>query len=365
VDKISELIHDLNSEDEKTRAFAAEDIAYDGFAEGFDALVERLLIEPSRFVSEAIVNSLKSTPLPDKIGTIIPLLYNDDAFIRNAAVDILSVQGEEAVPYLQDVLHNPDKDVRKFVLDALFLINADYCADLIAQGLDDSDINNVITAVEYLGRMEANNHCDTINRIFMDTDNILLRCTCLEAMAVIGNKESVEYVGKMYPTYQRISFLEEYSFLKFVSRQGSEIHLPLIIALMKNKGQVMHKEIINAIEGILRRSTLRELPGDLLDALSVYLQANINDINKYELLLLLSEYKNQEILSLLLAYLNPDNHLLCLGAVEGLGIYGDAQAVPYLNELTSRGVVDDDLAEAIAKSLARLERTPLEVNSLR
>jgi HEAT repeat protein len=250
MDRITQLINELNSEDEKVRAFAAEDIAYDGIVEGFEPMLGRLQIETSRFVREAIVNSLKTMPDVINVEKLIPLLSSDDAFVRNAAIDILSGRGQSALRCLQETLHNPDKDIRKFTLDALFQINDVYSADLIAEGLDDIDINNVITAVEYLGKLEARNYCPKINQIFMTTENTLLRCTCLEVLAVIGNKESSELVSEKYPNYQLISFLEKYSFLKFVAHQGNETHLPLIMALMKDKGQVMHKEIINAIEGI-------------------------------------------------------------------------------------------------------------------
>lgn len=350
---LEELIKDLNSEDEKTRAFAAEDIAYDGYTAGIECLLERLQVEPSRYVREVIINSLQSMQGQELIKQVIPLLYSNDAFIRNGCINILAKQGDDALEELKALCSNPDKDIRKFSLDTLYQIGTERAADLIADYLSDTDINNVITAVEYLGRMEARSHIQFINELFLHTHNTLLRCTCLETMAIIGDEASLAAVNKMYPNYQAISFLEQYSFLKFVATLGTPIHLAPIIALLENNNVVMHKEIINAIEGILRRSRPEKLPDNLLAALEEYLQTSIKDINKYEILILLSGYKNERIGDILISCLNPQNRLLCLGAVEGLGKYGNPEAKPVLVQL-KKELNDEEILENIDISLAKL-----------
>ena len=350
---IDELIHDLHNGDEKTRAFAAEDIVFDGVPGGIKILVDRLEIEESRFVREVIVNCLKGLKEREIVKRIIPLLSSEDAFIRNSSIEILSLQGEIAMEFMRKLLGNPDKDIRKFALDILFQLKTLHTAELIAEGLNDPDINNQITAVEYLGHMEDANYTPKINDLFIRSDNILLRGTCLEALALIGDEESIRCVNKMYPNYQNISILEQYSFLKFVARKGSDIHLRLIISLIEEKGKVMHKEIINAIEGILKRNPRKMLPPDLLKALSYYLKIDISNINKYELLILMGHYQNPEIYQVLLEYAGDKETLIRMGAVEGLGLYGNSEAIPILKGMKDKES-DQDLLETIDKSIARL-----------
>lgn len=350
---IDELVRDLTDGDEKTRAFAAEDIIYDGIPGGIELLINRLIVEESRYVREVMVNCLKGTKGRNVVEKIIPLLGSDDAFIRNASIDIMSNQGELATEFMRKLLGDPDKDIRKFALDILFQLKSLNTADLIAEALHDSDINNLITAVEYLGHMEDTSCTHRINELFIRTDNILLRCTCLEALAFIGDEESVRYINKMYPRYEDISFLEQYSFLKYVARKGSDIHLPMIIALMQEKGQVMHKEIINAIEGILMRNPRKIIPPELFSTLTAYLETDITAINKYELLVLLGQYQNEEIYQLLVEYLENDDTLICMGAVEGLGFYGRHEALPVLIKLKDT-VGDHDLLEMIERSIIKL-----------
>lgn len=351
---IEDLISDLSSEDEKTRAFAAEDIACDEVWEGVGPMIARLEIEPSRYVREVIVSSLKMLSGPKLVNQLIPCLRSDDAFVRNSIIDILALQGEESLEALRGPLQDADKDTRKFALDVLVQIGSSAAA-LIAEAMADPDINNVITAVEYLGRLEDDRWIKEINNLFLRSDNVLLRCTCLETMALIGDEDSVECVNKRYPSYQSISFLEQYSFLKFVARKGSDIHLPLIISLMGEKGQVMHKEIINAIEGILKRMPRDYLLPELIEVIANYLESEIKDINKYELLVLLGKYRNPEIYTILTKYLEPRKALICMGAVEGLGEYGNPEAIALMEAI--KGVVrDEEQREIIERSLVRLEK---------
>jgi HEAT repeat protein len=349
---INELLAELQAEEEKTRAFAAEDIAYDGLTDAIPALIERLVVEESRFVREVIVQSLKIIG-EEVIPGVISLLHSDDAFVRNAAIDILSVHDGKALNAIENILNDEDKDIRKFALDILRQLGTEESADLIAQGLEDADINNQITAVEYLGQLEYKD-VNRINNLLTTTDNVLLRCTCLEALAVIGNDESLQCVARLYPDYASISPLEQYSYLKFVAAKGSELHLALIASLIREKGQVMHKEIINAIEGILHRRGGTSIPAELLGLLADYLNTDLNAVNKYELLVMLGRYKNDEIFPLLIKHLAPAQPLVCLGAIEALGTYGRIEARPWLLAVKSQ-ISDEEMLDALARSLEQLK----------
>ena len=75
---------------------------------------------------------------------MIPLLSREDAFIRNAGMEILSMQGEIATEFMRKLLGDTDKDIRKFALDILFQLKSPNTTALIAEALSDLDINNLI-----------------------------------------------------------------------------------------------------------------------------------------------------------------------------------------------------------------------------
>ncbi|MEN6348482.1 MAG: hypothetical protein ABFD08_03655 [Syntrophomonas sp.] len=348
-----ELIKGLSSEDERERAFAVEDIVFEGIPGAIDLLVEHLKVEKSRFVREVVINNLKTIPGQELIEKLIPLLRSDDAFIRNSIIDIISEQDELAVSLLKPLIKDSDKDVRKFAIDILFQLKSYHSMELIAETLDDPDINMLITAVEYLGRLEARNFASNINQLFMKTNSILLRCTCLEALAVIGNKESIEVVAERYSDHNSIGDLELYSFLKFLAGQGNESHLPFAVSLIKSKGKLMAKEIINAVERVLERAKIEYLPPGIVEELAYFINSDINDINKYELLLLLGQFKNSEIESLLLTFLDSQDKLPRLGAIEALGLFGSKKGLVILDGLRIKEE-DEDILEAIEKSINQL-----------
>lgn len=348
-----ELINALTSEDERERAYAVEDIVFEGVPDALGILVEHLQLEKSHFVREVIFSNLKTLPGIELVEKIIPLLRSDDAFIRNAVIDIISEQDETAISLLRPLLKDADKDIRKFALDILFLLKTPFSASLIADALQDRDINMVITAVEYLGRREAPGLAPQINALFAQTKNILLRCTCLETMALIGDDNSLLIVTEFYADPDAIADLELYSYLKFLAKKGQAEHLPWVISLIKTKGRLMAKELINTIEGILSRSEKESLPEGMIQELFAYIASDINAINKYELLVLLGGYKNPEIAPLMLSYAESPEKLVALGAIEALGALGAAEGIVLLKDLSNR-VEDEDILEAIGKSLKQL-----------
>ncbi|MDD2620702.1 MAG: HEAT repeat domain-containing protein [Syntrophomonadaceae bacterium] len=350
-----ELISALKSEDERDRAFAVEDIVYDKVPEAIDLLVKQLELEKSQFVREVIIRNLKTLPGNELVEKIIPLLRSDDAYIRNAIIDIISEQDKEAISLLRPLLKDSNKDIRKFTLDILFLLNSPFSKNLIAEALGDSDINMVITAVEYLGRIEASGVAPQINDLFAKSKNILLRCTCLETMALIGDDESLIIVSELYADPDGIADLEMYSYLKFLAKRGNAQHLPWVLSLIKSKGRLMAKELINTIEGIMERTKQDNLPAEMVPALSEYIASNINAINKYELLLFLGQFRNPEILQVLLDYSSSPEKLICLGAVEAVGLYGAKEALQTLKNLIKQ-IEDDEILEAIDKSINQLSR---------
>ena len=81
---------------------------------------------------------------------------------------------------------------------------------------------------------------------------------------------------------------------------------------------------------------------------------DITDINKYELLILLGHYQNQEIYQILLEHTNNKQTLIRMGAVEGLCLYGNDEALPILQAMKEKE--DDwDLLETIEKSIELLQ----------
>lgn len=351
----SEIIQGLQSEDERDRAFAVEDIVFEGVSGGLDLLIEHIQREKSVFVREVIVNNIPQIQDPALVQKLLPLLRSDDAFIRNAIIDIVSTRRDEVAAYLEPLMEDTDKDVRKFALDILYQLKTEEVAPYMVCFLKDSDINIIITAVEYLGNLGASEQTPAVNAVLEKAENLLLRCTCLEALAKIGDDRSREIVGHLFPNPDAVKGLELFSYLKYMAKQGGLDTLPFILSLMTSKGKLLTKEIINTLQGILERTSEGQLSDEMLAQILGFIDSDINSINKYELLVFLGQFKNQAILGAILPYIENEDRLLVLGAIEGLGLLGRPEALPVLQDLMAK-VQDEDIQDAIQKSLQQVSR---------
>ncbi|NJC88842.1 MAG: hypothetical protein FIB02_10020, partial [Desulfuromonas sp.] len=120
------------------------------------------------------------------IGEIIELLHaEENAGLRNAAVDILVRMGRDAVPMLLDQARCPDHDVRKFIVDILGEIADPRAIPKLLEALDDEDGNVRAAAAENLGKLRST---EAVPRLLdaMRHPDVLLRFTILDALGKIG-----------------------------------------------------------------------------------------------------------------------------------------------------------------------------------
>jgi HEAT repeat protein len=123
---------------------------------------------------------------PCLVGEVIELLHSEDnAGLRNAAVEILMRIGSPALPFLVEELSCNDHDVRKFALDILGAIGDPSCFAAMQKALHDDDANVRAAAAENLGRLRVAEAIPALLQA-MEQPDLLLRFAILEAFARIG-----------------------------------------------------------------------------------------------------------------------------------------------------------------------------------
>ena len=124
-------------------------------------------------------------------GEVTELLHSqDNAGLRNAAVDILTRLGQQAIPCLLGELTCNDHDVRKFVLDILGAIGDSTVVDSMLPALHDEDRNVRAAAAENLGKLRDSSAIPALLEA-LGEDDLLLRFTILEALGEIGTSVSM------------------------------------------------------------------------------------------------------------------------------------------------------------------------------
>lgn len=325
----------LTSEDESSRLRGIAEARKEPREVFVEVFIELLQYDPSQIVRESALEALKHYPTPHVVSKLVPLLESDDVFVRNAVVTILSAHFEAPLKELAGLVDHPNKNVRKLALDTLFQMRNPLAVDIIARGLRDSDMNNVIAAVEYLGKMDGFRFADEINDIFEKAEDPFLICTCLETLARIGNRNSIAVVKRKFKEPQELDCLFLFPYLRFLSEKGDLSFLPQIEALFERYGVMAGKELIDVLKGLVVRYGKDFSEKDTQKVKALIKKLLISDLpssHHYELLILLAEVGGEDVEPLLLSCLSHPNFFAKLGAVEGLAKLRTPRSLEKLRE---------------------------------
>jgi HEAT repeat protein len=351
---ITKLIQDLSNINESARSFAVIDLGHLNDDRAVKPLVDLLLNEKSIIIRESVFKSLVRIDSPKSIEALVDLLRSDEAFIRNQAITALNEKGIEALEPLRLLLKDPDKDVRKLSLDALFSFEHPESAKIIVEAFNDPAINVKITAIEYIGKLEARQYAEDINNLLLSSENILLTCACLETLAIIGNKQTLEIISREFSDPEQMDPLVQFSYAKALGNLGNSESLELLTTVLDKFGAIICKEVIQSVQKITTRCKIGKLPDSLFYSF-LRLFGEMDEMSDYAVLNLLSTFKNENIYPLLLEKLNSDRRMVRIGAVEGLGKFGNPQAIPFLEKLTQKYSDDEELIEVVSDSIEILK----------
>ncbi|MDP2157630.1 MAG: HEAT repeat domain-containing protein, partial [Nitrospirota bacterium] len=78
---------------------------------------------------------------------------DDDADVRNAAMEVYRVLGSKGFPSIEVLLQDPNHEVRLFAVNILCSIADRGTFTLLAEAMNDSDVNVRVAAAEALGKI--------------------------------------------------------------------------------------------------------------------------------------------------------------------------------------------------------------------
>src|SRR3990167_2203676 len=162
---IDELIERLNSPDEEARKQVIEGLLDSAFEPGILPLLKKAMGDASWRVRKDAVNAALSFQRnAAAVSCIAPFMIDalhseDNAGLRNSAVEYLTRLGRNAVSYLIQNSNDKDPDVRKFITDVLGDIGGDAGAnkgddiagiitDAMITATQDADENVRLSAIE-------------------------------------------------------------------------------------------------------------------------------------------------------------------------------------------------------------------------
>jgi HEAT repeat protein len=248
----------LHSAQEEERLQGLKALRCSGMENDPGLVCQALGDESWRVRKEAVSLFLESPQAAALAGEVIELLHaQENAGLRNAAVDILVRLGYQAVPLLLEELSCSDHDVRKFVLDILGDIGDVTCVPSLLPALSDPDENVRAAAAENLGKLRAAEAVPMLLEAMNQAD-LWMRFTILEALARIG---------QAVPVARLLVFADEKLLRKALfdclGRIGGMDAVPALIRGLTDEMRNAREAALVALDRIAESS-----PGALDEALS-------------------------------------------------------------------------------------------------
>jgi HEAT repeat protein len=316
---LKEYVEKLDCADEAERTYAAEDIGYLNSPDGVPPLLERLGKEPSPTVRDAIFQALIRMDGEAPIRAAIRLLESDDPQIRNQAVDALRHKGDPSLPFLNAVMRDGDKDLRKLVLDVLSAVHTGGADGIYEAALIDPDPNVVITAVENLGKMRAAAFRSRIEDLLQAGAHPMLVAACVEALVGIGNASSLVAIRRCFPDLATVPDFFLASCLKAIAALGSSGEFSEVASLLTVRGTHLRPAILGALIAIRPRCPSPAPIENLISTLRAVVEGEDPPLCRYQAVRVLGLWATRgDIYAFLASCLCDTERLVRLGAAETL-----------------------------------------------
>lgn len=302
---IDQIIDALNSPDEETRLLGLRELAANDPSEGLGLIFKAFGDESWRVRKQSIDLFLSMPVCKDFIGEVIELLHaEDNAGLRNAAVEILGRMGRSTVPMLIEHARCPDHDVRKFIIDVLGDIAAPEAVPVLTIGLEDTDSNVRAAAAENLGKLRAREAVPALLKA-MQLPDLLLQFTILDALSRIAAPVPL---SELLP-YKDEKLLRK-ALIDCLGKAGDASAVPELVSALTDTMRNVRESAILAVVEIYNRQPdeIREAlakceKGPVAATVSGYLDDEYNDTLKRSSIRILgwiaTETSVEQLLSLL------------------------------------------------------------------
>ena len=279
------LSEQLLSPDEETRRLAVVGLAGYPLESVQGCLFTAMGDSSWRVRKEAVDAVLAGTVGVEIMDAFVAMLgANENAGLRNSAVEALERLGTRAVPILCRHAGDNDHDVRKFVIDILGSIGDTEAVPLLIKALDDPDPNVSAAAAENLGKIGDSRAASHLLSA-LDKSDIWLRYTILEALGRIGVPVPMEVIRPLagenllkkavYDCLRSIGDLEAVPLLiEGLKEKVRNSRDAAVLALMKVRDRLPAERAARAVD-----DRLRELAGTpYLDGLITSLETPDRDL---------------------------------------------------------------------------------------
>ncbi|MBF0226991.1 MAG: HEAT repeat domain-containing protein [Desulfobacterales bacterium] len=228
-----------------------------------DCIIQLIENEKVVGIKEKLLLFLKQFFFPRMNTQLIERMFkSEDPFLRNAPMELLRYIDIDFVSEMSRLSVDPDKDVRKFVVDTLSEHSSKEVIHIVENLLNDGAAIVRQSAVESLGRMGAKNSANAIEELLYKEKKLMIQCTCLEALASLGFSPNSEDIILKFASENNPTFL--FSFLRYLGVFGKTTDLNKLEEYLDKFGDFLLRPIAYAAFAIFQRNDKITLPDTLI-----------------------------------------------------------------------------------------------------
>ncbi|WPX09351.1 HEAT repeat domain-containing protein [Anaerocellum danielii] len=250
-----ELIEMLNSNDYVVQKEAIENASKFNEPEVIDRLIELFINTNNRMIEEHITEALKQMGGSYTVEKLLKLLNHEEARVRVFAFEVLCKIGNENIQAIIQEAENPDKNVRKFIVDILGALKDKQGVDVLLKRLSDDDVNVIQGAVEALGNI---GNVDALKKVveFLPSAHLWVQWTIIESIKKVNNKELISEVLNLPWEIEDIIFD---SIFEMVKENGDLENVNDTINLYLKLSTQLRIKVLDTIYSIYIRSDKQKL----------------------------------------------------------------------------------------------------------
>lgn len=163
VPDISALQQELHNPSADIRRRAAADLACCQQASAW--LLKQLQQESSPSVRQVIITSLTRINTPEAVRGLAVCLRNDDARLRNDAIEAMKQMPDAMAPVIEELLQDQDPDIRIFAVNILESLCHEQVEDWLLRVMEhDPHINVVCAALDIIGEVGSDKSLPVLER---------------------------------------------------------------------------------------------------------------------------------------------------------------------------------------------------------
>ncbi len=242
-----------------------------------EILITSLLLEKERYRQEIIAEEIGNMKYERTADFVAELLYSEDAYIRNIAIEILIKLNEKSLPVLKEKVSDKDRNIRKFALDALKNITGKHSCEIALSVLDDPDENVVEAALEVIAAQSYKEAADKLIAMFEETNSIWIINAVMRAFECLNLRGYSSIVSKklfsLNATEIEMNILMN-TYVRVLGTIGSYDDIELIIDKYSKEFSIDNSNLLFGLCSLIVNKEIYNLPENIVLRLEEIIKEN-------------------------------------------------------------------------------------------